>query len=559
MLKRLLGSVFGGQRTETVALLHGEAAALLAAGRLTDARVKAEEARELAPGAAHVLHLLGVICHAHGDTDTGSDYFRRALSADRRNVDLHMDFGNALRVSGDMEGAEIQFRTAAQLAPDRLNVHLALGSLLLELSRPTEAAAELSKALALAPADAASLRLAALAAFRTQDFAAALAFYERIERKDLLDFNEHSCYGICLMAAGSFDRARKEFEAGLAQAPAGSKESAIIARNLAYCHLIAGDWREGFKLHERRHDCRDRLPAREDDTEEADWLAFVDQALGGIPAWTSGDCRGKRVLVWVEQGRGDIIMLLRLLPVLLDEWGAQEATLLGNRAYEAVLSLCHRASVLSVEPEWRPDPGRYDLQCSIMSLPYLMDLTPDRIPGTVPYVEVSPARSAAWRTLVRALPGLRVGLVWAGNPKLPLDTLRTVPLASLAPLFSVPGISYVSLQKDAAVREELVASGLPVADWMDRCKDFMETAALIDNLDLVISVDTAVAHLAGALGKPVWLLNRHGSEWRWLHGREASVWYPTMRIFNQAAAREWEPVIVSLVAELRLRAGRQQP
>jgi hypothetical protein len=244
-------------------------------------------------------------------------------------------------------------------------------------------------------------------------------------------------------------------------------------------------------------------------------------------------------------------MLLRLLPLLKDQWGAREITLLCNESYATVLPLCQGFPVLCVDSNWRPASGDYDAHCSIMSLPYLMGLTSDSIPGTVPYIEVSNSRASTWRELLQALPGKRVGLVWAGSPVLQFDALRSIPLQMLTPLFEVSGISFVSLQKGEEAAEEVRSLRLPMVDLMEKCHDFMDTASLIDNLDLVISVDTAVAHLTGAIGKPVWLLNRFESEWRWLRDREDSVWYPTMRIFNQTAPRDWSPVIQRIAGELR--------
>jgi ADP-heptose:LPS heptosyltransferase len=136
-----------------------------------------------------------------------------------------------------------------------------------------------------------------------------------------------------------------------------------------------------------------------------------------------------------------------------------------------------------------------------------------------------------------------------------MDLLRSVAFEQLRPLLAVPGTSFVSLQKDAAAMNEAVASGIPIRNWMADVRDFVDTAGLIKNMDLVISVDTAVAHLAGALNKPVWLLNRYESEWRWMRDREDTPWYPSMRIFNQTESRNWGPIIDRMTAELRALAS----
>jgi hypothetical protein len=184
----------------------------------------------------------------------------------------------------------------------------------------------------------------------------------------------------------------------------------------------------------------------------------------------------------------------------------------------------------------------------MMSLPAVFETRMETVPDRVPYVTVPPSMVAAWRgRLVDARP--KVGIAWAGNRTLRDDPRRSIPLAQFLPLFARDDVRLVSLQKDDAADawRELAREG---GDWIDACSDFLDTAALISALDLVISVDTAVAHLAGALGRPVWLLNRFGSEWRWGREPTRTRWYPSMRIFNQQRQGEWSEVIDRIDAEL---------
>ena len=327
-----------------------------------------------------------------------------------------------------------------------------------------------------------------------------------------------------------------------------------VTQTLGFAHLFAGHWREGFRIYERRHHSMRYHP---EFAGAKVWIDYIDRALAAVPAWTEGPCKARRLLLWTEQGMGDAIMLMRLLPVLRADHGVETLTVLCPPPLASFRDACDDVSFIVADESWQARPGQFDAQCSIMSLPHLLDMTPDPIPGTVPYLRVPAAARAAWQERANRLEGLKVGLVWAGNPRLTLDTLRSIALQQLQPVLDCKGVSFVSLQKEASARDELRAGGWPLTDWMDECDDFMATAALIDALDLVIAVDTAAVHLAGALGKPVWLLNRFESEWRWGRDQDTSPWYPSLRIFNQTESRNWGPVIQRLAGELsQLAASR---
>jgi hypothetical protein len=192
--------------------------------------------------------------------------------------------------------------------------------------------------------------------------------------------------------------------------------------------------------------------------------------------------------------------------------------------------------------------------CPLMSLPKAFQTTVDHVPATVPYLTPNPALVKKWQTRLAGVADqcLTVGLCWAGAKGLKEDAKRSMTLTRLAPLLEARGITFVSLQKsDAASQLEQTPEVANLRDWTGELHDFSDTAALISQLDLVISVDTAIAHLAGALGKPVWLLNRFQSEWRWLRDREDSPWYPSLRLFTQTTAGDWSEVITRVLAALR--------
>jgi hypothetical protein len=215
----------------------------------------------------------------------------------------------------------------------------------------------------------------------------------------------------------------------------------------------------------------------------------------------------------------------------------------------------------------RGDPApRCDFQTPLMSLPLAFGTRVETIPARIPYLSAQPARAAAWRERLASLAGAKIGLVWAGNPRPHdlqshlVDRRRSLDLSRLAPLAGTRDASFISLQKgEPAAEARDPPSGLKLADWTAELDDFAETAALVAGLDLVISVDTSVAHLAGALGRPVWLLNRFDTCWRWMLEREDSPWYPSMRIFRQPRFGDWESAIARVAAELAPWCARRAP
>ena len=201
----------------------------------------------------------------------------------------------------------------------------------------------------------------------------------------------------------------------------------------------------------------------------------------------------------------------------------------------------------------------FDVHCPLMSLPRLFATTLESLPQNVPYLHADPRDVEKWRNrLAEHASSLKVGLVWAGNPTHQSDRTRSLALSRLAPLAQTPGVRFFSLQKGPASEAKEPPVGMDLIDMMGEVNDFADTAALIANLDLVISVDTSVVHLAGALGKPVWTLLAFAADWRWLLEREDSPWYPTMRFFRQPAIGDWDSVIGRVTAALA-SAARQKP
>ncbi len=309
--------------------------------------------------------------------------------------------------------------------------------------------------------------------------------------------------------------------------------------NLSLLKLLQGNFEEGFNLYERRF-------------EGGPYNTFnntkklIDQ-VKGYERWDGEPLEGRSLLIIAEQGAGDNLMVMRYL-TLLKQKNLKQLIVYSYPTLERVIKCM--PGVDDVVSTTEPLPfGRFDMYCPIMSLPYLFQTRIDTIPHDVPYFVVSENFKHEWRERLSGLSEMKVGLVWAGGKLTSTDKKRSIPLNKFTPLLAVDGISWVSLQKGEE-SGQLSEVGCSILNLMEECGDYLDTAALISQLDLVISVDTSIAHLAGALGKPVWLLNRFDSEWRWQLEREDSPWYPSMRIFRQTERGDWDSVIKRVAGEL---------
>jgi len=312
-----------------------------------------------------------------------------------------------------------------------------------------------------------------------------------------------------------------------------------VRYNLAEALLQHGLFDEGWQAYEARWQARE--------------LALTRPACTN-PEWTGQDITGRTLLVVEEQGFGDTLHFIRLIP-LVKARGARRIVLQCRAPLVRLLAGMEGVDAVTAT---LPDPGAYDLWVPLLSLMQRLAVSPDRIPAAVPYLAAPPDAIRHWTGALPETKDLRVGLVWAGDPRLGhaaasrTDARRSLALAQLAPLLTVPGVSWVSLQKGPAAAQ---LDSPAVFDPMPGATDFADTAAIVRQLDLVIGVDTAVIHLAGALGVPVWVLSRFSGCWRWLLDRDDSPWYPTLRLFRQQRPGEWAPVVAQMREEL-LRAAR---
>jgi hypothetical protein len=255
--------------------------------------------------------------------------------------------------------------------------------------------------------------------------------------------------------------------------------------------------------------------------------------------------------VFSEYGLGDALHFVRYLPMLTGKGGR-----IILQVQPALASLLRQLPDVTVMARGEPLPP-FDLQVPLLSLPRLFGTTLENLPAAIPYLRADPEKLSRWRAALGRETRLKVGVVWAGNPKHKGDRQRSLSAEALLPRLVMPGVQLYSLQKEPRTEDGAVLNALrhDVIDLAPTLGDFADTAAAVAALDLVVAVDTSVAHLAGALGRPVWMLTPYALDWRWLRDREDSPWYPTMRLFRQRAPREWDDPLMRLTAALAVKAG----
>ena len=470
------------------------------------------------------LHLLGVCALQDGDAPTAHGLIARALALKPDDVTAQMHLANAQQRLGQPDAALRSYRRVLELAPDDAMAFNNCGNLLREMQRHAEALAMFERALQCDAHYAEAYNNLGGTLVDLHRHEEALLCFERALRlaPDYLD--AHYNLGNALQLLGRTGAALCSYERALAIAP-----DDVEARvNAGICRLLQGDLQGGWRWYESRWR---RLP-------------LPDHAP---PQWR-GDAplAGKTILVYAEQGLGDTIQMCRYVALLAAQ-GA-DVVLRVQPALKALLSQLAGARMVLADGE--PLPA-FDYHCSLMSLPFAFDTSLATIPAGAPYLRADPARAAAWAQRLGAPAGRRIGLAWSGNRGHDRDGSRSIPLMQLRGLFGADA-QFVSLQPELRAIDRIVLENdQRIASHAAQLTDFAETAALIAQLDLVISVDTSVAHLAAAMGKPVWLLLAYAPDWRWLLERDDSPWYPTMRLFRQSVRGDWDGVVAEVARALR--------
>lgn len=427
--------------------------------------------------------------------------------------------GVAALAAGDLAAARVALRRAIRDAPDFAAAHAQIALVHLREGHKAEAEAAFARAVALDPGNGEALSDLGNLQRERGDFAAAIASYGRALAV-LPDRGEiHANLGVALQESGDLDGALAAYDRAVALAP----DHAEIRRNRAMGLLAAGRFAEGWEENAWRLKTRHFANAR---------------PAPACPEWDGSDPAGRTVQVLAEQGYGDTLQFVRYVPMLAAR-GAR-VVLDGPPAL---------APLLRPLAELGEHPAA-DCHVRLLDLPRRFATTLDTVPAAVPYIAADPERARAWAAAVPDGAGPRVGVAWRGNPGFKRDRLRSPGLQPLRPLFALPGVRFVSIQRDGAAAD-LSRHGLDrVPELGSRFADFSDTAALLANLDAVVTSDTAVAHLAGAMAKPVFLLLGFVADWRWLTGRDDSPWYPTARLFRQPAPGDWDAAVAALVEAL---------
>lgn len=500
---------------------------LYRAGKLDEARRCYEAILEREPDNESVLHLLALVHLGAGRAKEAVALFQQCLAIRPQFPEALSNLGRALLALGRAEEALTVNRRALEMAPQRPEIYGNLGNAFQALGRHEEAVAAYRQALVLRPGlPAANNNLGnSLKALGNLNEAAA-AFETALEANPrYAEAWNNLANTLCDLK--QFEKA----DVAYAQARAAKPDSADIKYNEAFSHLLRGDYRRGWE----HFDCRWAM------RKGARPRSFSQ------PRWTGASLlKDQSLLIHAEQGLGDTLQFVRYVR-LLDQREAGNILIEVQPALKGLLAGPLGAKRVLAQGEKLP---HFDFQCPLLSLPQIFGTELDTIPASVPYLAPPADKASRWRAALGQSGRPRVGLVWAGNPRHPNDHLRSIPLSRV--LETIRGLagSFFVLQKELRPGDsELIAAAPELAPLTNQLADFTDTAAIVAALDLVITVDTAVAHLAGALAVPTWLLLPYAPDWRWHLDRTDSPWYPSFRLFRQAAPGDWHSVLTQVRKE----------
>jgi hypothetical protein len=533
-----------------------DARALHKQGRLAEAERIYQAIRERDPGHTDVLHHLGQIRIEQGDRAAAHELLTAALASCDKALEQAADQATTLGRRGYILvalqryfEAVVSYDRALALKPGWVEAHIGRGFSLYCLNRYEAALASFDKAVALHPNRVETWLHRGRTFRKLNRFEEALASFDQalaLEPNHAVAYNSR---GETLAGLARYDEAAAHYEIASNLDP-----NFIQPRwNAAITRLLHGDFRRGWQDYE----CRWQHPG----VTARDFRA---------PLWLGdADLAGKTLLLHAEQGFGDTIQFVRYAS-LAAERGAN-VILEVQWELKSLLSRMKGASAVLAQPKEKTVGSRidgapvplareedlpaFDCHCPLLSLPLAFKTELTSVPAPIPYIHADPGRLKRWKGRLRHQGFPLVGIAWSGSPTHWEDHNRSIALGRLLPLLTEP-FGFVSLQKTMSPRDAKVARDLPgLIHFGDDLADFEDTAAIIESLDLVITVDTAVAHLAGAMGKPVWLILAHAPEWRWLLDREDTPWYPNMRLFRQPRLDDWESVIERVRKELGTKAG----
>ena len=495
-------------------------------GRMDGAEASYRQALQTKPDYAEAYNNLGITLKELGRLGEAEASYRRAVQINADYAKAHSNLGDILLDKGRLDEAEASYRRALQIKPDYAKVHSSLGITLKELGRLDESEASYRRALQIKPDYAEAYNNQGITLNELGRLGESEASYRRALQLKPDYVQAHSNLGATLHDMGRLDEAEAICRRALQLKP----DYAKAHNNLGCCLLMMGRLSEGWQEYEYRWEGAQPTPQR---------------PITPLPQWTGQHpSSGDLLLVFEEQGLGDKMQFARYLPLAANRFAGGVSLVIGDPLRTLFRRSFPGVEILDAIPA---DQSAWQWQCPLLSLPLAFGTTLETIPKHVPYLIPDPVQVAIWQARIAELglpsPMRKIGVVWKTGSLMKNATMRSLTLQQLAPLLNLPGCTWFSLQKEPDPdKTPWVASG-KLIDWAEEFGDFDETAALAINLDIIVSADTSVAHLAGGAGRPTWLFNRHASEWRWMRDREDSPWYPMMRIFTQKKVGEWNEVV----------------
>ncbi len=514
-----------------------QAQAQARAGRLTEAETRYRGIMAAYPKYHPVYQEFGLLAYAAGNLPLAAELFKTAISLAQHNAIYHRNYGEICRRMGRFDAAIHSGMMACRLAPDDVDAHFNLGLAFSDALQPDRAAAVygnvlnlLSPVVSSGIATANAWNMCGICFHRLRRFDEARNSYQRALQLQADSPSFHNSLGSLLSEMGLLSQALDCFATAVKLAP----EFAMARLNLGMAQLKLGDWQPGWENYEAR------------------WQGSAESGNGTfsrpycpLPQWDGQSAtEAQNLLVYTEQGYGDLFQFSRFLEPVTQRF-AKVGLVCPDTITHLLMewSFGEKVVLLKCLPA---ETATWHWHCPLMSLPRAFRTLPDSVPCRIPYLKVSALAKAHWQSRLSAVTTghFRVGVAWSGRKTHQYDSLRSLRFEQLLPLLEDRRINWINLQKTAPGEPR---PGIPAQlnwiDWSDELTDFADTAALLSNLDLVISIDSALVHLAGALGRPVWMLNRFAGEWRWMEARTDSPWYPTLRIFNQPEYADWVSVL----------------
>jgi tetratricopeptide (TPR) repeat protein len=477
---------------------------------------------------------LGLTFQEQGKLQDAIDWYQQAVKHSPKDHEAYFNLGYALRLKGNLDEAIIAYQQAIRIKPDYAEAYNNLGHAFRLSGNLDKAITSSQKALEIKPemAEAYNSLGSSLVDMGHMDIAL-LCFQQAIKLKPELA-EAHNNLGGVLLDTANLDNALESIQTALQLNP----NLADAHFNQSWILLLKGDLEHGLTEYEWRWKSKNLQPP------------FQESLWNGEPL------DGRTILLHAEQGLGDTIQFVRYAP-LVKQFGGSVLVKCQSSLYRLIRNSYLGIDQLIAEGE---DLPAFDVQAPLMSLPLIMKTRLETIPSEIPYLFADTNLVKAWKERLKKIAGMKVGICWQGNPNHKGDKNRSIPLSQFECLSNIAGVRLISLQKNFGMEQiKEVADSFEVVE-IDQMHnegwDFMDTAAVMQNLDLVITVDSAVAHLAGALGIPVWMLIPVIPDWRWLLDRNDSPWYPTMRLFRQHKLKSWQEVFEDVVSCIN-RKGEQ--